>query len=67
MGQHHEDGVASAATANAAAREINPTAALGLLIADLAARLFCLSIFWVLLIAAILLSNAALCTALIHR
>ncbi len=41
--------------------------ALALLVADLAARLFCLSIFWTLLVVAILVSNASLCMALIHR
>ena len=41
--------------------------ALALLVADVAARLFCLSVFWMLLIIAILVSNAALCVALVHR
>ena len=48
-------------------KEINPGLALGLLIADLGARMFCLSVLWVAFILAILVSNAALCLALIHR
>ena len=50
-----------------AAKNINPAVALALLIVDLAARLFCLTIFWMTLIFAILVSNAALCVALMHR
>ena len=48
-------------------KEINPGLALALLIADLGARVFCLSVLWVAFILAILVSNAALCLALIHR
>ena len=48
-------------------KDINPGLALALLVADLGARVFCLSILWVAFILAILVSNAALCVALIHR
>ena len=50
-----------------AAKNINPAVALALMIADLAARLFCLTIFWMTLIFAIVVSNAAICVALMHR
>ncbi|CAL5220020.1 g1966 [Coccomyxa viridis] len=66
VGEHHEDAAATATKAKAV-KEINPAVALALLVADLAARLFCLSIFWTLLVVAILVSNASLCMALIHR
>ena len=62
----NEEAAAHAAKAKAA-KDVNPAVALALLTADVAARLFCLSILWMLLIIGILLSNAALCTALIHR
>ena len=65
-GAPYEDAAANGTKAKAA-KAINPAVALALLVADLAARLFCLSIFWMLLISAILISNAALCIALIHR
>ena len=65
-GHQHEGAVAAAAKAKVV-KDINPAVALALLIAEVAARLFCLSILWVLLINSILLSNAALCTASIHR
>ena len=66
VGEHREDAAANAAKTKVA-RDINPAVALALLIADLAARLFCLSIFWMLLVIAVLVSNAALCVALIKR
>ena len=50
-----------------AAKDINPAIALAILAADVAARIFCLSILWLTVILALLASNAAVCVALIHR
>ena len=49
------------------AKDINPAIALAILAADVAARIFCLSILWLTVILAVLASNAAVCVALIHR
>lgn len=46
---------------------IQPVSAAALLVADVAARLFCLTIFWVVLVFAIICSNAAVCAVLLHR
>ena len=48
-------------------RTLNPAAAAVLLLGDLAARLFCLSVFWMILIIAVLCGNAALYFALSNR
>ena len=48
-------------------KDINPAIALAILAADVAARIFCLSILWLAVILAVLASNAAVCVALIHR
>ena len=50
-----------------ARKDINPAIALAILAADVAARIFCLSILWLTVILALLASNAAVCVALIHR
>ncbi|BDA42229.1 hypothetical protein COCOBI_03-1160 [Coccomyxa sp. Obi] len=46
---------------------IQPVSAAAFLVADVAARLFCLTIFWVALVFAIICSNAAVCVVLLHR
>ena len=59
--------VAQGSDFDTAAKDINPAIALAILAADVAARIFCLSILWLTVILAVLASNAAVCIALIHR
>lgn len=53
--------------AEAVQRTVQPLSATAFLVADMAARIFCLTIFWVVLILAILCSNSALCAVLLYR
>ena len=53
--------------AEAVQRTVQPLSATAFLVADMAARIFCLTIFWVVLILAILCSNSTLCAVLLYR
>ncbi|CAL8468080.1 g7619 [Coccomyxa elongata] len=65
---HREASEVIVETAETAKLEaIQPVSAAAFLVADVAARLFCLTIFWVALVFAIICSNAAACAVLLHR
>lgn len=60
-------GSTEADNADSKERAIQPVSAAALLVADVAARTFCLTIFWVTLVFTIVCCNIALCTVLLHR